>query len=863
MSKKPKENKENKISDMMGHYLSVKEQYPDCVLFYRLGDFYEMFFEDAIEVSKLLELTLTGRDCGLEQRAPMCGIPYHAADNYIAKLVSLGKKVAICEQLSDPKSSKGLVKRDVIKIVSNGTITENTLFDDRSNNFIMSFYKKDESFGVAWADITTGEFTCEEVKNTERFLDSLYRISPAEVVSDTDGVKFFSLLPEAVRAAFPVVSESASLNFDRKNCKRVLCEQFSTDDMTDYIPEEKALALIASGALVAYVNSTQMRKVGTISKISYYNDEKYLVLDSIALKNLEIVRSMRDGKTYGTLLWALDNTFTAGGARKLKDILCYPLRDIQGINYRLDGVSDLVKDNMACAGLSDSLKYVKDLERLCGRLSNGIINPRDCEGIKTTLSMIPSIKLQLAGKSSKIILDIYNNLGEYDELTRILDSLLVNTPPVTSKDGGFVKDGFDEQLDHYRSLQKNAKQILHDIEIREREATGIKNLKISYNKIFGYYIEVTKSYLDLVPYTYIRKQTLVGAERFITEELKKFEDEILSSTENVVRIENEIFNKLKSLLDKRVSDMLKTARCLSMLDVLLSFALVAKKRNYVRPEIVDYGGQLNIVAGRHPVVEAGSRDPFIPNDTLSDSDENRMMIITGPNMAGKSTYMRQVALITLMAHTGCFVPAREAQIPLTDKIFTRVGASDNLLFNQSTFMVEMTEVAGIVSNATKDSLLILDEVGRGTSTFDGLSIAWAVVEHLTKNVRAKTLFATHYHELSELEGTLEGVKNYKITVKEINGEIIFVRKIMRGSANKSFGIEVAALSGIPEEIITRAKKILNSLEKNDITIKKRDDTPDISERKTSYVEDYLNKLDLNNLTPLKAFEVLAYLKGKL
>ena len=849
---------------MMQHYLTVKEQYPDCILFYRLGDFYEMFFDDAVDVSRMLELTLTGKDCGLPERAPMCGIPFHAADTYIAKLVALGKKVAICEQLSDPKETKGkeLVKRDVIKVISNGTITENQLFDEKTNNFIMCFHCDGGEFGIAWADITTGEFLCEQVGSVNAFIDSLYRINPAEIVCDKVGREFFETLPDPVKASFSVVSEFDGENFKYKNCEKLLSEHFDIPNLSLYIPEDKPLALIGAGALVAYVNKTQMRKVEMISAVSYYNNDKYLVLDSVAQKNLEIVRSMRDGKPFGSLLWAVDNTITAGGGRKIKEILLSPLKNIDAINYRLDGVADLVSDNMARSAIAESLHSVKDLERLCGRISNKILTPRDCEAIKVTLQAVPVIKFQLSGMKSRILKDIYANLGEYDELTDLLVKIIKDNPPVTAKDGNFVNDGFDEQLDNYRNLHTNARDLLKQMEQRERDATGIKSLHISYNKVFGYYIEVSKSYLAQVPYTYIRKQTLVNGERFITEELKKFEEEILTCSENMVRIENEIFEKLKAILEKNISAMIKTAKCLSMLDVLLSFAAVSKKRNYTRPTITDYKKPMNIVGGRHPMVEAGGKITFIPNDTLLDSDENRMMIITGPNMAGKSTYMRQVALITVMAHVGCFVPAKEAEIPLTDKIFTRVGASDNLLFNQSTFMVEMTEVANIVLNATENSLLILDEVGRGTSTFDGLSIAWAVVEYLSKKVRAKTLFATHYHELSELEGTLEGVKNYKITVREINGEIVFLRKIMRGSANKSFGIEVAALSGIPKEVTERAKKILRSLEKNDLTVKGTDSGTEAAERERSFVEDYLNKLDLNNVTPLKAFEILAYLKSK-
>ncbi len=855
--------KKPEMSDMMKHYLSVKDKYSDCIVFYRLGDFYEMFFDDAVEVSKLLELTLTGKDCGLPERAPMCGIPFHAADTYIAKLVSLGKKVAICEQLTEPGAQKGLVERGVVRIVSNGTVTENSLFDEKSNNFITAFVYNNSRFGIAWADITTGDFYCEEVKSDNEFIDALYRINPAEIVCDGKSLEKFNCMPEPVKTSFGRISKYSDKYFNFTTATRVICEHFSVQNFSIFIPEDKELAVTASGGLISYLNETQMRKVDIISKISYFCGDDYLVLDNIAQRNLEIVRSMRDGKTYGTLLWTVDYTSTAGGGRKIKEILLNPLRNIEKINYRLDGVDDLFKEALVREGLIETLRQTKDLERLCGRISNKIVSPRDCVAIKDTLMLIPSIKLQLAGMNSKILSDIANGLGTYDDLATLLDRIFVDEAPVTTKEGKFVKRGFDENLDKYLSLRENATEILKNLEATEREKTGIKTLKISYNKVFGYYIEVSNSFKDKVPYNYIRKQTLVNGERFITEELKKFEEEILTCNEKILKIENEIFSKITDVLSKNIPSMLKTAHSLSMLDVLLSFATVSKKQGYIRPEILPYGKQMNIVAGRHPVVEKNSKGNFIANDVLLDNDENRMMIITGPNMAGKSTYMRQIALLTILAHAGCFVPAKEAQIPLTDKIFTRVGASDNLLFDQSTFMVEMTEVANIILNATENSLLILDEVGRGTSTYDGLSIAWAVVEYIVKNIKAKTLFATHYHELSELENSLKGVKNYKILAKEINGQIVFIRKIARGSANKSFGIEVASLAGVPKAVTSNAKSILKALEKNDIAISAVTDNSEPQSKTNSFIEKYIAELDLNNITPLKAFEILAFLKGKI
>ena len=820
-----------------------------------------MFFDDAKEVSELLELTLTGRDCGLKERAPMCGVPYHAADAYIAKLVSFGKKVAICEQLTVPGAQPGLVKRGVIRIVSSGTMTEDKGFDSKCNNYILSACLNGSQYGIAWADITTGDFYCQQT-NYEGMADVIARINPSEIIAQKDAYAVICDLPEQVLQQVRKKSEYVDNKYSFLDCTVVLKKQFGVATLGAFIPDDKPEAIRAAGALVSYINDSQMRKVDILSKITYFSDEKHLILDSTALKNLEVMRSLRDGNAYGSLLWAIDNTLTAGGGRKLKELVSFPLRDEKDINYRLDGVADLKNNSMVRESLRESMRFVKDLERLCGRLSNKILTPKDCVQIRSTLAVVPAIKFQLAGLSSKIINDIYANLGDYDKLYDILERVFVDDAPVTPREGKFVKNGFDEELDRYRNLHDNGSAKIREMEERERETTGIKTLRIKYNKVFGYYIEVTNSYLSQVPYNYMRKQTLVGAERFYTEELKKLEVDILSSVENSVRIENEIYEKVLTILFDSLNSMLKTAKCLSMLDCLLSFAHVAKKNNYVRPELLAAGKPLKIVEGRHPVVEAGGKITFIPNDTYLNNDDSRMMIITGPNMAGKSTYMRQVALITLMAHVGSFVPAKEAQIPLTDKIFTRVGASDNLMFNQSTFMVEMTEVASIVRNATENSMLILDEVGRGTSTFDGLSIAWAVVEYLTNTVKAKTLFATHYHELSELEGNVEGVKNYKIELKEINGEIVFLRKIVRGSANKSFGIEVASLSGIPKDITTRAKDILKTLENNDVTVKAKKSDENQPERQYSYVEKYLSTLDLNNVTPLQAFEILAYLKSK-
>ena len=851
-------------TDMMKHYLTVKERYPDCIVFYRLGDFYEMFFDDAVEASAILELTLTGRNCGEKERAPMCGVPYHAADEYIAKLVANGKKVAICEQLSDPKASKGLVDRDVIRVVTGGTIAEDKFVDERKNNYILCAYLIGGVCSIAWADITTGEFSCQKLSDKNGIFDALSRINPAEIICNNAFYGEYNAFPEAVKVSFERISRYDEKAFDGRRASAVLCEQFALSDLSVFSPEENQLALTCAGALIAYLKETQMHALANVKNLSFYDEGKFLRLDSTAVRNLEIVSSMRDGKIFGTLLWAVDKTRTSGGSRRLRQILLSPLRDKKKIEYRQCGVEDLFNDNVSREAVSETLKSVKDLSRLCGRISNGILSPRDCLAIMQTLDAVPSLRFRLGLMQSEIIRNIFDNLIDFSELANLIRAIINDNPPILTRDGGFVRDGFDERLDHFRSIERNARAIIKEMEERERSSTGIRTLKIGYNKVFGYYIEVSKSFVDQVPYTYIRKQTLVGGERYITEELKQFEEEVLSSNENIVRIENEIFKKLTGVLTDNLDGLMKLAKALSLLDVLCSFATVARENDYVRPTIVASDKPMNIVEGRHPVVEKNKKIRFVSNDTYLDCGENSMMIITGPNMAGKSTYMRQVALITLLAHTGSFVPAKEAEIPITDRIFTRVGASDNIMFDQSTFMVEMSEVANVLRNATASSLVILDEVGRGTSTHDGLAIAWAVVEYLTVENKVKTLFATHFHELSELENSLEGVKNYKITVKETDGEIVFLRKIKRGSANKSFGIEVASLSGVPKAVTEKAKVVLHSLEKNDLALKavEIEEETESNEKRYSFVEDYLNELDLNNVTPLKAFEILNFLKGK-
>ncbi|MDY2901547.1 MAG: DNA mismatch repair protein MutS [Candidatus Borkfalkiaceae bacterium] len=864
-----------KLSPMMVHYNKIKEKYPDCVVFYRLGDFYEMFFDDAIRVSKMLDLTLTGRDCGLDEKAPMCGIPYHAADEYISKLVEQGEKVAICEQLEDPSLAKGLVERDVIKIVTAGTVTEESLIDEKENNFIACAYYGEKGSALSWCDITTGEFfarKCESADVLNELSDNLTRINPSEIICNEKLAAISDDLPVVKHRVIPRLRRYSDDNFLFRNAQISLKDQFGVISFKAFGIEENDEPLIsASGALIAYLKETQKRTLININGIKLEKNADIMGLDYSALRNLELVKSMAEGKRYGTLLWVLDKTQTPMGARMLGSWVKTPLQDIDKINYRLDGVEELFKNPLLRSGVTEQLKFIRDTERIAGKISNGNINPKDCLTLGESLSALPNVKLQLFGVSSKILNDVNDNIGDFGELASLLRNAIDPSASSITKDGGYIKKGFDSELDRLRSIKDNSANLLREMEAKEREATGIKTLKINFNRVFGYYIEVTNSFKNLVPYNYVRKQTLAGAERYITEDLKKLETDILSSNEQSIRIEADIFAKIKQVLGENVKKIQRTSKSVACLDALASLATVAKRNGYNRPEIVKSDEPMDIVGGRHPVVEAVSNEPFVSNDTYLDCDENRVLIITGPNMAGKSTYMRQNALIAVMAHMGSFVPCKSAKIPIIDRIFTRVGASDNLIFNQSTFMVEMTEVASILINATSRSLLILDEVGRGTSTYDGLSIAWAVVEFLAEKTKAKTLFATHYHELSELEGIIDGVKNYKITVREQNGKIVFLRKIARGSANRSFGIEVASLAGVPKTVTDRAKTILRQLEKNDLAKRPQSSVPDDTDSvlpeeftaEPSEVEKIIAETNINDITPLDALKLLFDLKNKL
>lgn len=852
------------LSKMMQHYLSVKEKYKDCLIFYRLGDFYEMFFDDAVKASALLDLTLTGRDCGLNERAPMCGVPFHAVDSYISKLVACGEKVAICEQLEDASQAKGMVERGIIRVVTAGTVTDDSI-DERTNNFICCAYKHSDCVALAWADITTGELTATQFGGSECVKNALSKMAildVKEVISNDEMLLASKNAPEIERGVVPRLSNYPEWAFGYSAAERKLLEQLKASTLTAFSVAGKKEVISAVGALLEYLKETQMHALKNIDSVAYIQADSYMQLDNTAIRNLELVKNMSDGGKYGSLLWLLDKTKTAMGARYLNSVILSPLNDVDCINYRLDGVEELFDATVIRLEIAELLKCIKDIERISGKVSNGNIQPKDCQILSRSLAIIPSVKFKLSGFSSRILNDINDRLCDMSDICELLDNAIADELPSTLKDGGYIREGFNSHLDELRDIKDHAGRLILDIEAREREATGIKNLRIHYNRVFGYYIEVTKSFIDKVPLNYQRRQTLANAERFTTEELKELEEKILSSAEIAIKLEAEIYEKIKCVLSECIDKIKAISSGIALLDVLVSFAEVAKTNKYVRPEIYGSDKPLVIKDGRHPVVEVISKEKFISNDTLLDEAENRTMIITGPNMAGKSTYMRQTAVITIMAHMGSFVPAKSARIPITDRVFTRVGASDNLISDQSTFMVEMIEVATILQNATKSSLLILDEVGRGTSTYDGLSIAWAVIEYITNNIGAKTLFATHYHELTELENSLNGVKNYKISVKELNGSVVFLRKIMRGGANRSFGIEVASLAGIPAVVTDRAKNILKLIESGDKKFENRHfDDEQVKESKNE-VEKILSEVDLNNLSPMQAFLLVSDLVEK-
>ncbi len=844
------------LSPMMEHWKRVKQEYPDCIVFYRLGDFYEMFFEDAVKASGILDLTLTGRDCGLEERAPMCGVPYHAVDPYIQKLVEAGERVAICEQLSDPKAGKGMVDRDVIRVVTAGTVTEESLLDEKKSNYLACAYKGENGYALAWTDITTGEFAVSEEENAERLLSALVNLSAVEVISND--AFFFETKErrERERGTLPDFSCYLPLAFRPERAEKNLKEQFSAASTDALGLDRHSPQVIAAGALIEYLHDTQKHALKNINTLRVADSR--MALDPTAMRNLEILRNSSEGKRYGSLLWLLDKTKTSMGSRRLSLLLMNPLKDKEEIEKRLSAVDELFRSNPARDGISDMLGGIRDIERLTGRISNGNLQPRDCLALSSSLAVVPNLRFRLTGFTSELLTGIAKKLVDTKEVCDLLDRA-ISPEATTLKESGYIRAGYNEDLDSLRSVKGDASALLQELETRERERTGIRALKVGFNRVFGYYIEVSNSFKDRVPYSYVRRQTLTNGERYTCDELKELEGKILGSSEQAQRLEEHLYGELLGILAANIPVFQQIADAVAMLDCLVSLARVAKENKYCRPEILEEGA-LQVEEGRHPVVEAISRERFVPNDCILDGGDNRTMVITGPNMAGKSTYLRQNALIVLMAHIGSFVPAKRAAVPLVDRIFTRIGASDNLILDRSTFMVEMTEVANILRNATARSLLILDEVGRGTSTFDGLSIAWAVIEYLTERVRAKTLFATHFHELTELEGKLDGVRNYKINVREIGGNIVFLRKIVRGGASRSFGVEVAALAGVPQEVTSRAKDILRSLERKEQRAPERaEEEPEPEELA---LREELKGLDLDSLTPMQALLLLTEWKEK-
>ena len=873
------------FTPMMKKYLETKEEYRDCILFYRLGDFYEMFFDDAVNVSRELELTLTGKDCGQEERAPMCGVPFHAAETYINRLVEKGYKVAICEQVEDPKLAKGLVKREVVRIVTPGTNLDTQALDASKNNYLMCLFYLGGRFGISCADITTGEFLVTEVETERKASDEILRYAPAEIICNK-AIRMSPLALEELKNRLSFcVFELDDWYFDDETAQARLRSQFHVSTLAGLGLEDYPIGTTAAGALLLYLSETQKSELTNFTGITPYSFGRFMVLDSATRRNLELCESLREKRKRGTLLWVLDKTKTAMGARMLRGFIEQPLIEAEEIVRRQEAIEEFNQNAIVREELREYLNPVYDLERLISRISYRSANPRDMRAFRTSLEMVAPIKYILNCLQAPLIVKLRDELDELTDICDLIGRAIEEDPPINLREGGFIKSGYNEEVDTLRKAKTDGKQWLTDVETREREKTGIKNLRVKYNKVFGYYLEVTNSYKDMVPDYYTRKQTLTNAERYITPELKELEDMILGAEDKLFSLEYNLFCELRDILADNIVRIQQTARALAGLDVFASLAYVAEKNHYVRP-VVHERGAIEIRGGRHPVVEQMMGDDmFIPNDTLLDNTKNRIAIITGPNMAGKSTYMRQSALIVLMAQIGSFVPASSAKIGLVDRIFTRVGASDDLASGQSTFMVEMTEVANILRNATRNSLIILDEIGRGTSTFDGLSIAWAVVEYIcnTKQIGAKTLFATHYHELTELEGKLSSVSNYCVAVKEKGDDIVFLRKIVKGGADKSYGIQVAKLAGVPGPVIERAKELLEELTYADITEKVQEKSAPSEKKKrirkpdqvdmeqmtlfdTVRDEDLIREireLDISNLTPIEALNELYSLQSRL
>ena len=876
------------LTPMMKQYMETKSQYQDCILFYRLGDFYEMFFEDALTASRELEITLTGKNCGQEEKAPMCGVPYHAVEGYLNRLVAKGYKVAICEQVEDPKTTKGIVKREVVRIVTPGTNLDTQALDETKNNYIMCIVYIADKYGVSVADISTGDYFVTEIPDSAKLLDEIYRFSPSEIICneafymsgvDMDGMKD--------RLGITIYSLE-SWYFDDEVCRKKLLEHFEVSSFAGLGLADYDCGIISAGALLQYLLETQKNSLSNLTHITPYAAGKFMMIDSSTRRNLELCETLREKQKRGSLLWVLDKTKTAMGARTLRKYVEQPLIDKTEIIRRLDAVQELKEQAISREEIREYLSPVYDLERLITTIAYGSANPRDLTAFRSSLEMLPALLYILQEMKAELLKDLAVDLDPLEDLCILVKKAIREDPPIAMKEGNIINDGYNEEVDKLRRAKSDGKDWLAKLENDEREKTGIKNLKIKYNKVFGYYLEVTNSYKEMVPEYYTRKQTLANAERYITPELKELEDMILGAEDKLYALEYELYSEVRDLIASQIERIQKTAKAVAALDAFASLALVAERNNYVRPKINEKG-VIDIKEGRHPVVERMiPNEMFISNDTYLDDKKHRISIITGPNMAGKSTYMRQTALIALMAQIGSFVPAKSANIGLSDRIFTRVGASDDLASGQSTFMVEMTEVANILRNATSKSLLILDEIGRGTSTFDGLSIAWAVIEYISDSrlLGAKTLFATHYHELTELEGKIDNVNNYCIAVKEKGDDIVFLRKIVKGGADKSYGIQVAKLAGVPELVIGRAKEIVEELSDEDITarvseiaskervvkkkpkVKKYDDV-DIAQMslfdtvKDDDVLEELKNLDVGNMTPIDALNTIYRLQNKL
>ncbi|WMM26515.1 DNA mismatch repair protein MutS [Tissierella sp. MB52-C2] len=858
------------LTPMMKQYFSIKKQYDDCILFFRLGDFYEMFFEDALTASKELEITLTQRDCGMAEKAPMCGVPHHVAETYISRLVEKGYKVALCEQVEDPKVAKGIVQRDVIKVVTPGTITDQAVLDEKTNNYLVSIYFDNLGVGISYVDNSTGEmytteFLGESSQNNTFLIDELGKILPSEIICNDAINSNEKLLKILQRTINPYINDYKEDDIRKDNLESIIINHFNGKSLEDLGIDSKIYSIIATSKLIEYLYKTQKSSLEHINNLSYYRPNNYMILDINTRANLEIHETIIKRDRKGALIGLLDKTSTSMGGRLLKKWLEQPLINIIEIEKRNNIVEYFFDNIVIMDDIKSLLRQIYDIERLASKISNGNCNARDLLSLRNSISVLPDIKKILKDLENPELINMSINLDTLDDIYSLLADSISENPPITIKEGGIIKEGYDEKLDQVKEACLKGREWLTTLEAKEKEKTGIRNLKIGFNRVYGYYFEVTKSNISLVPNYFIRKQTLTNSERYYTEELKSMEDKILGSEEKSLDLEYEIFTEIRDKIKKHIDRIQATSKIISQIDVLNAFAQVAYKLNFVKPSL-NTKGIIEIVEGRHPVVESNIQSNlFIPNDTYLNTSERMVQIITGPNMAGKSTYMRQVAIITLLAHIGSFVPASSANISIVDRIFTRIGAQDNLSQGESTFMVEMNEVSNIIRSATKDSLIILDEVGRGTSTYDGLSIAWAIVEYITTNIKAKTLFATHYHELTQLQNENDNIKNLTIVAEESGDQIIFLRKIVEGSTNKSYGIEVAKLAGINESVINRANEILSLIEGNhqiniNNNIKEEPRQLNLMDYKKDYYVDRILNLDIDNITPKEALNLLYTLK---